>query len=85
MRRLGYTVNERRWVKEIIANYHHAALMGMEPFNYNRKRRQNTTAIAKGIQVQQLVCDYIESGVSLMEATMMINQWCIKNGMLTVT
>ena len=78
-------MNQRRRVKEVIANYHHNAIMGLEPFKHNRKRHPNTTAIAEGSQVQQLVCDYIESGVSVTEATMMINRWCIKNDMLTVT
>ena len=82
---LGYTVNQRRRVKGVIANYHHNAIMSLESFDHSRKHRPNTTAIAEGSQVQQLVCDYIESGVSLTEATMMINWWCIKNDMLTVT
>ncbi len=59
VRILGYTVNQGRWVKEVIANYHNTAIMGMEPFDHNRTHRPNTTAIAKGSQVQQFVRDYI--------------------------
>ena len=82
---LRNTVKQRMWVKEVIANYHHNAIMGLGLFDHNRKHHPNTTAIAKGSQIQQLVCDYIESGVNLTEATMMINWWCIQNDMLTVT
>jgi hypothetical protein len=32
-----------------------------------------------------MVCDYIESGISLTEAQLLVNIWCIKHGELTVT
>ena len=78
VRALSYGKDQCRRVKEVIADYHFTILVGGE-YNPQRKSRTNTTAIEDGSHVQQLVCDYIESGVSLMEAQLLINIWCIKH------
>jgi hypothetical protein len=54
-------------MKEVIANYHFTILVGGE-YNPQRKSCTNANAIKDRSHVQQMVCDYIESGVSLTEA-----------------
>ena len=84
VRALSYGKDQRRRVKEVITDYHFTILVGGE-YNPQRKSRTNTTAIEDGSHVQQLVCNYIESGVSLTGAQLLINIWCIKHGERTVT
>ncbi len=85
VRALSYGKDQHRRVKEVITDYHFTILVGGK-YNPQRKSRTNhTTAIEDGSHVQQLVCNYIESGVSLTEAQLLINIWCIKHGECTVT
>jgi hypothetical protein len=84
VRALSYGKDQRRKVKEFIANYHFTILVGGE-YNPQRKSCTNTTAIKDRSCIQQMVCDYIESGVSLTEAQLLVNIWCIKHGERTVT
>ena len=84
VRALSYGKDQCRRVKEVIADYQFTILVGGK-YNPQRKSRTNhTTAIEDGSHVQQLVCDYIESGVSLTEAQLLIHIWCIKHGERTV-
>jgi hypothetical protein len=78
VRTLGYTVNKCRRVKEVIANYHHMVLMGMEPLDHNRKRRPTTTQQLPDEARSSSLYVFVKSG-------MMINWWCIKNDIFTVT
>jgi phage terminase small subunit len=81
---LSYSKFQRRRVKEIIANYHFTTLVG-GVYDPQRKHRSNPTAIEDGGPIQQMICDYIESGVSYTEAQLLVNIWCVKNDKLTVT
>jgi len=83
VRALSYGKDQRRRVKEVIADYHFTNLVGGE-YNPQRKSRTNTTAIEDESHIQHLVCDYIESGVSLTKAQLLIHIWCIKHGERTV-
>lgn len=78
VRTLGYTVNKYRRVKEVIANYHHMVLMGMEPLDHNRKHRPTTTQQLPDEARSSSLYVFVESG-------MMINWWCIKNDIFTIT
>ena len=76
--------DQRRRVKEVIADYHFTILVGGE-YNLQRKSRTTTTAIKDKSHIQQLVCNHIKSGVNLTEAQLLVNIWCIKHGEGTVT
>ncbi len=65
VRALSYGKNQQRRVKEVIGNYHFTILIGGE-YNPQRKSCTNATAIKDISHIQQMVCDYIESGVSLL-------------------
>ena len=67
VRALSCGKDQCRRVKEVITNYHFTILVGGE-YNPQRKSCTNGTAIKDRSHVQQMVCDYIESGVSLTEA-----------------
>jgi hypothetical protein len=84
VRALSYGKEQRRRVKEVIANYYFTILIGGE-YNPQRKSRTNATAIKDRSHVQQMVCNCIKSGVSLMAAQILVNTWCIKHGERTVT
>jgi hypothetical protein len=81
---LSYIKNQRRRVKEVIANYLFTTFV-VGNYNPQRKSCTNATAIEDKGHIQQMVCNYIESGVSLTETQLLVNIWCIKHGELTVT
>jgi hypothetical protein len=83
-RALSYGKEQRRKVKEVIEKYHFTILVGGK-YNPQRKSCTNATVIEDRSHVQQMVCDYIESGVSLTEAQLLVNIWCYKHGERTMT
>ncbi len=84
VRALSSGKEQHRRVKEVIANYHFTILIGGK-YNPQRKSCTNATAIEVRSHVQQMACNYIKSGVSLMEAQLFVNIWCIKHDECTVT
>jgi len=81
---LSYSKFQRRRVKEIIANYHFTTLVG-GVYDPQRKSCSNLTAIEDGGPIHQMICNYIESGVSYTEAQLLVNIWCVKNEKPIVT
>jgi hypothetical protein len=80
---ISVSADERRKVERIITKTYHSLLHG-EEYNKGRKSRKNLTAIADGDNIQKLVADYREAGLSFSQMTVMINIYCRKNGLLTV-
>ncbi len=80
---MSVSADERRKVELIITKTYHSLLRG-EEYNKGGKSRKNLTAIADGNNIQQLVTDYREAGLSFSQTTVMINIYCRKNELLTV-
>ncbi len=80
---MSVSADERRKVERIITKTYHSLLRG-EEYNKGRKSRKNLTTIADGDNIQQLVADYREAGLSFSQTTVMINMYCRKNELLTV-
>ena len=57
------TANERRNVEQVIHKTYHSLRNG-EIYDESRSSQQNETAIADGSNIQQLVADYRETGLS---------------------
>ncbi len=84
VRALSYSKDPHRRVKEVITNYNFTILVGGK-YNPQRKSCINATAIEDRSHVQQMVCNYIESGVSLTEAQPLVSMWHVKHGERTLT
>ncbi len=69
---MSVSADKRRKVERIITKTYHSLLHG-EEYNKGRKSRKNLTAITDGNNIQQLVADYREAGLSFSQTTVMIN------------
>ena len=83
MNALDMSADECRKVERIITNTYHSLLCS-EEYNEGRKLQKNLIAIADGNKIQQLVANCREAGLSFSQTTVMINNYCKKNELLTV-
>jgi hypothetical protein len=70
--------SQRRRVERVIAETHHCLIHG-EVYDAKRATHEGKLAIEDGSEIQQLVANYRERGLSYTETTMMINRWCLEN------
>ena len=66
-----------------IAKTHHSLTVGKES-DATRAYNIGTAFIKDGSKEQQLVADYHERGLSLIETTMLVDKWSIQNNRETV-
>jgi hypothetical protein len=74
---------DRRTVYKVIRETYTCAVNG-EVYDPSRKRRENKSSIAKGSEIEKLVADYREAGLSYSQTTLLINIHCTKLNLRTV-
>ena len=77
---LEMTANECRKVERVIHKTYHSLRNG-EIYDKSKSSQQNETAIVDGSNIQQLVADYRETGLSYSETMMVINLSCIEKSL----
>jgi hypothetical protein len=81
---IAMSADDRRKVMQVITETYHC-LRCDKVYDKGRALQNNVATIVDGSKIQQLIANFREAGLSFSQMTLMINMYCNKNNLRTVT